>query len=120
MSAHNEDTKEEGIQFVYPQKPEAELQNAYYVLKLLSNPLIVSLSSGLALFALRMHLPIGFAIKHNIFKHFCGGETLKESQVAIDKLGESGIGTTLDYSVESTDSESFFDSTKQEILDAIE
>ena len=118
MAASNDNTSK-GLEFVYPQKSERELQNAYYVLKLLSNPLIVSFSSSLALFALRIHLPIGFAIKHTIFKHFCGGETLKESKAVIDKLGESGIGTTLDYSVESTDSESFFDSTKNEILSAI-
>jgi len=120
MSPFNDTTKKGDLQFIYPQKSEAELQHAYYVLKVLSNPLIVSFSSVLALFALRMHLPIGFAVKHTIFKHFCGGETLKESRVAIDKLGESGIGTTLDYSVESTDSESFFNGTKNEILDAIE
>jgi proline dehydrogenase len=119
MSVASHNTEKDSFGFVYPQKPDAELQNAYYVFKLLSNPLIVSLSSQLALFALRMHLPIGFAIKHNIFKHFCGGETLQESEAAIDRLGESGIGTTLDYSVESTDSESFFNSTKNEIIGAI-
>ncbi|MBL4753565.1 MAG: proline dehydrogenase family protein [Flavobacteriales bacterium] len=119
MASHIDSTENEELNFVYPQKSDAELQNAYYVLKMLSNPLIVSFSSQLALFALRIHLPIGFAIKHTIFKHFCGGETLKESRVAIDKLGESGIGTTLDYSVESTDSEAFFNSTMHEILDAI-
>ncbi|MBL4753902.1 MAG: proline dehydrogenase family protein [Flavobacteriales bacterium] len=119
MLSDIENMENEELHFMYPQKPEAELQNAYYVLKMLSNPLIVSFSSHLALFALRMHLPIGFAIKHTIFKHFCGGETLKESQGAIEKLGQSGIGTTLDYSVESMDSEAFFDSTMHEILDAI-
>lgn len=112
-------TKKGDLEFIYPQKSERELQNAYYVLKLLSSPLIVSLSSSMALLALRMHLPIGFAIKHTIFKHFCGGETLEESDKVITKLGESGIGTTLDYSVESKDSESFFDRTKEEILKAI-
>ena len=117
MAYHN--TEKENFGFVYPQKPDAELQNAYYVFKLLSNPLIVSFSSHLALFALRMHLPISFAIKHNIFKHFCGGETLRESEEAIARLGESGIGTTLDYSAESTDSEPFFDRIKNEILGAI-
>jgi len=39
--------------------------------------------------------------------------------VAINKLGEHGIGTTLDYSAESADSESFFETTKNEILEAI-
>lgn len=119
MSPQNDIEENEGLDFVYPQKSAAELQNAYYVLKLLSNPLIVSLSSSMALLALKMHLPIGFAIKRTIFKHFCGGETLKESEAVIAKLGESKVGTTLDYSVESTDSEAFFDRTKLEILKAI-
>jgi len=80
----------------------------------------VSLSSNMALLALKMHLPIGFAIKRTIFKHFCGGETLKESAKVVEKLGEDGIGTTLDYSAESVDSEVFFERTRKEILAAID
>jgi len=120
MSSANDIANQEELNFVYPEKSAAELQNAYYVLKLLSNPLIVSLSSSMTLLALRLHLPISFAIKRTIFKHFCGGETLEESRAVIDKLGESGIGTTLDYSVESADSEAFFERTKTEILSAID
>ncbi|MBL4657340.1 MAG: proline dehydrogenase family protein [Flavobacteriales bacterium] len=119
MPSPTDKAANEELEFVYPQKSKGELQNAYYVLKLLSNPLIVSLSSSAALLALKLHLPIGFAIKRTIFKHFCGGETLKESEATIARLGESGIGTTLDYSVESKDSESFFEQTKQEIVNAI-
>lgn len=88
MESQTDNTKSRDLEFSYPQKPVAELQNAYYVLKLLSNPLIVSISSNMALLALKMHLPIGFAIKHTIFKHFCGGESLKESEATISKLGE--------------------------------
>ncbi|MBL4577334.1 MAG: proline dehydrogenase family protein, partial [Flavobacteriales bacterium] len=108
------------LEFIYPQKSEAELRNAYYVLKLLSNPLIVSLSSNMALIALKLHMPIGFAIKHTLFKHFCGGETLEESTSTIKKLGVLGLGTTLDYSAESIDSESFFDVTRKEVLQAVD
>jgi len=105
---------------LYPNKPRKELNKTFLVFKLLSNPLIVNVSSKATLFALKLGFPIGFALKHTIFKHFCGGETLKESADVIEKLGDEGICTTLDYSAESEDDLGFFEKTKSEILKAVD
>ncbi|HIA36940.1 MAG TPA: PutA protein [Flavobacteriales bacterium] len=108
------------LEFKYPDKPKAELNSSLLVFKLLNNPLIVNISSKATLLALKIGLPISFAIKHTIFKHFCGGETLQESVKVIEKLGKDKICSTLDYSAESVDSTKFFDKTKKEILKAID
>ena len=116
------DTKEQklDLEFAYPDKQRSELSRSFLVFKLLNNPLLVNISSKATLLALKLGLPIGFAIKQTIFKHFCGGETLEESVKVIENLGNDGIFTTLDYSAESEESAAFFEKTKTEILKAID
>ncbi len=108
------------LEFTYPDKPSAELNSSLLVFRLLSNPLLVNISSKATMLAFKLGLPISYAIKHTIFKHFCGGETLNESIRVIEKLGRDKISTTLDYSAESEDSARFFEKTKTEILNAID
>ena len=47
-----------------------------------------------------LHIPITTIIKATVYKHFCGGVTINDSQKTIDKLWESNIGTILDFSAE--------------------
>ncbi len=68
---------------------------------------------------LKLRLPVKGLIKRTVFRQFCGGETIEESQPTIDKLGESKIGTILDYSVEGKSSDAVLDSTKNEIIRTI-
>ncbi|QYU66868.1 proline dehydrogenase family protein [Leptolyngbya sp. 15MV] len=55
----------------------------------------------------------------SVYEQFCGGETIEECQPVIERLGRSGIGTILDYSVEGKTTEAEFDSTKDEIIRTI-
>jgi proline dehydrogenase len=70
-------------------------------------------------FALRLHIPIGWAIRNNIFKQFCGGENIAECARATKVLDQFHIGTILDYSVEGKESEKDFDHTCEETLQTI-
>jgi proline dehydrogenase len=67
-------------------------------------------------FALNIGLPIQGIIRSTIFKHFCGGETIEGCETAINELGENGVGTILDYSVEGEETESAFDACCNEVL----
>ena len=87
---------------------------------MLNSPFLNAVGSGCAKFALSLGLPVEGLIKATIFEQFCGGETIGECERAINKLGDSHIGTILDYSVEGKATEEDFDRTKDEIIRTID
>ncbi|MGH7785209.1 MAG: proline dehydrogenase family protein, partial [Candidatus Binatia bacterium] len=104
----------------FADKSNAELKEKYRLFKLLNSPILNSIGTGIAKFALTIGLPVEGLIKKTIFEQFCGGETINECEGTIEKLGASGIGTILDYSVEGKSSEADFDAGKDEIIRTIE
>jgi proline dehydrogenase len=103
----------------FADKSNAELKEKYRLFKLMNSPFLNSLGTRAAKFALSLGLPVEGLIKNTVFEHFCGGETIEESEPAIRKLGESHIGTILDYSVEGKFEEADFERTKDEIIRTI-
>lgn len=97
-------------------KTDAELKEKYRLFKILNSPLLNSLGTRAATFALSIGLPVKGLIKSTIYEQFCGGETIEESQTTVERLGKFGIGSILDYSVEGKSTEKDFDDTKNEIL----
>lgn len=67
-----------------------------------------------------LHLPIEPVIRKTVFQHFCGGETIQECKLTIEKLGSSCVGTILDYSVEGQDTNEKFDDTLGHLLQTID
>ncbi|MBX3292642.1 MAG: proline dehydrogenase family protein [Acidobacteria bacterium] len=104
----------------YADKSDSQLREKYRLFKLLNSPILNSLGTTAAKFALSIGLPVESMIKATIYEQFCGGETIEECSRVIDKLGRARIGTILDYSVEGKTREEDFDRTKDEILRAIE
>lgn len=103
----------------FADKSHAELKEKYRLFKLLNSPLLNTVGTRMAKFALSVGLPVDGLIKHTIFEQFCGGETIEECAPAIERLGASGIGTILDYAIEGKSTEADFDATKDEILKTI-
>ena len=97
-----------------------ELRKAHWMFSVISHPRVVALGSSLTNLALAIRFPIGWAVKGNIFQHFCGGENIDECLVAAEKLSRSGIGSILDYSVEGRESEEDLDATCAEIIRTIQ
>src|SRR5687768_3380844 len=97
------------IAFSY--KSTAELRKANFIFSLVNNPVVSAMATGLLKASLNMGLPVKALIKKTAFEHFCGGETIEESEKVIRKLDAFGVGTILDYSVEGEKSESGFDET---------
>lgn len=104
----------------FADKSNSELKEKYRVFKMLSSPLLNAIGTNCAKFALALGLPVEGLIKATIFEQFCGGETIEECNKAVEKLGESHVGTILDYSVEGKATEEDFDHTKDEIIRTIE
>ena len=104
----------------FKHKSDRELWLSYLIFGLTKNPFLVKFLSQAAKWALAMGLPVKSLIKATVFKQFCGGEQKKEYSEVICKLGDSDIGTILDYSVEGTEDEAGFESTKRELLRIVE
>jgi len=86
---------------------------------MMNNPLIIKIANNLAVLGVKLRLPINWIIKKTVFRQFCGGENIKESLKVVEKLGQSGIFSILDYSVEAGNREADFDSTANEIISII-
>ena len=106
----------DNTEIAFSGKTNAELKRAYWLFKLIGNPSLVVTGKVLTQLAVQLRIPIGWAIRGNIFKQFCGGETIVQCISAVDSLGKFGIGTILDYSVEGKDDEADFENTKAEIM----
>lgn len=100
-------------------KNDNELKRSLWLFQLMRSPFMVKLFSKLTLMAIRLRLPITPAVKATIYKQFCSGETIDESQQVVRRLGRSGVASILDYSVEGKESESDFENTKTEVLKII-
>jgi proline dehydrogenase len=102
------------IAFSY--KTTDQLKMANFIFSMVNHPFMSSLSTGALKLGLALKLPINGIIKKTAFEHFCGGETIQESEPVIQKLGQFNVGTILDYSVEGEKTESGFDLTLNELL----
>ena len=109
----------ENTEIAFSSKSDGELRRSYYLFKLIGNPALVSFGQVATNIALKLRFPIGWAIKGNIFKHFCGGENIPECARATKILDKFHIGTILDYSVEGKESEDDLDATLEETLRTI-
>lgn len=106
----------DNTEIAFSSKSNAELKRAYWLFKLIGNPSLVVVGRVLTNLALTLRIPIGWAIRGNIFKQFCGGENIHECARSTEALARFGIGTILDYSVEGKDSEADLENTKAEIM----
>lgn len=106
------------VAFAY--KPDADLRKANFIFSLVNHPWISFLATGFVKLAFKARLPIEAIIKKTAFDHFCGGESIEQSEDVINLLGRYHVGTILDYSVEGEKSEAGFDRTMEEILQNIE
>lgn len=104
----------------FSSKSNAELYKMYWLFKSMNSNTFVKIGGGLLNTAINLHLPVKFIVKPTIFSHFCGGETITESERAIQELGRYNIGTILDYSVEGEGSEASYNATRDELLRTVE
>jgi proline dehydrogenase len=106
------------IAFSY--KSDSDLRRANFIFTVVNHPVISSVATGLVKIGLALRLPIRGIIRKTVFDHFCGGETIEESEKTIEQLGKYKVETILDYSVEGENSERGFDHTCEEILATFE
>jgi proline dehydrogenase len=101
-------------------KSDNELNRAYLLFKMISNPNLVSVGTWLANVALKLNLPVQGLIRATVFDHFCGGISENDCLPVVDKMFEKGVSSVLDYSVEGKEEESHFDDALQMTLKIID
>ncbi|MGB0167532.1 MAG: proline dehydrogenase family protein [Luteibaculum sp.] len=104
----------------FSDKTDGDLRMARILFQTIQNPKIIRLGKKLLAFAMAIHLPILWIVRLTVFKHFCGGRTIKECKKQIETLKKSNIGTILDYSVESSDKTDAYNANTKEIIATIE
>ena len=110
----------ENIKVAFADKSDKDLSRAYLLFKTISNPFISNTLTAFIKVAMWLHLPINWAIKATVYKHFCGGTTIENSQATIEKLWESHIGTILDFSAEGKENEEDFNLAMNETIASIQ
>ncbi len=106
----------DNIENAFAYKSNSEITKAYWLFKSISIPAVVKLAPSFTELALKLHLPVKWAIKSTIYSHFCGGETIEECNKTINNLARFNVGSILDYSVEGKEEEAEFDHACEEIL----
>ena len=101
-------------------KSDRELRKANFIFTVVNHPFISRLSTGAVKLGMSWGLPIKGIVRATVFDHFCGGETINETEQTVRHLGEFNVKTILDYSVEGEKTESGFDHTAEEILRTFE
>jgi len=109
----------ENTEIAFRHCSNADLKRAYWLFRVINVNFLVKIGPPITNFAVKIGLPINGLIKATIFKHFCGGETIRECEKTIRSLQHGGVGTILDYSIEGEDDEQVFDNTCEEIIRTI-
>jgi proline dehydrogenase len=109
----------EDTEIAFRHSSNADLKRAYWLFKIININFLVKIGPPITNFAVKIGLPVKGLIKATIFKHFCGGETIRECETTIKSLESGGVGTILDYSIEGEDDEQVFDDTRDEIIRTI-
>ena len=99
---------------------DAELRRAVALFSLLGKPWLVNAGSALANVALALRVPLGWAVRPTVYAHFCGGESIDDSESTIDKLAAHNVRTILDFSAEGQTDEADLDATCSEVLATIQ
>jgi proline dehydrogenase len=90
----------ENTEIAFRYKTNPDLSRARMLFGTIANPWLVKAGKSLTYFALNLHIPIAWAIKPTLYKHFVGGETLGECEKTVKLLSRYKVKSILDYSVE--------------------
>jgi len=109
----------DNTEIAFRYKSNYDLSRARILFSTLANPGLVNVGKSLTYFALKMHLPVAWAIKPTLYKHFVGGETLEECEKTVKLLSKFNVKSILDYSVEGGKDQQTMQRTLDETLRSV-
>lgn len=109
----------ENTAIAFKSKSDNDLSRAYRLYKILSKKGILKIGEKTITAAMKIGLPINWAVKPTIYHHFVGGETIQECLKSVRHLEKFGVRAILDYSVEGKESENEMESALEETLRSV-
>ena len=110
----------DNTEVAFSYKSDQELRKSYWLFSSINVPWLTTIGTKLVKFALKVKLPVQGILRKTIFEQFCGGETIEDCQLTIERLAQFNVQTILDYSVEGEKSEEGFEEATKEILRTID
>src|SRR5688572_5193302 len=110
----------EDTEVAFQYKSDAAMQKANFIFSLVNHPWISAIATGAVKLALKLKLPVETIIRKTVFDHFCGGESIENTEYATNSLGRFGVKSILDFSVEGEKTEHGFDVVMEETIRTIE
>ncbi len=108
------------VEVTFASKNDDELKQAERLFSVFNQTWLVTISGHIGLLLASWGVPLGWAVRNTIFKHFCGGQSLDDCLMTINSLKKFNIDVILDYGVEAKDSEVEFENTLQQIKKTID
>ncbi len=102
----------ENTETAFQAKSTKDLRKALFLYNMVRFPAIVKFGKAMLPIAFKLGIPIEKTIRNTVYEIFCGGETIERCWPTIRHLGEFGVKTILDYSVEGKETESDFDAAR--------
>lgn len=109
----------DNTEYAFAYKSDKELKKAKFLFSSMGMESLVRMGTKLTPWAIRVGLPIKGLIRNTIFRQFVGGETLEETAIVANKLGEFNVQVILDYGVEGKEGEENFDHATDEFIRVI-
>ena len=111
----------QNTEIAFADKSDDELKRTAWLFGMMNKHWLVGIGAKVGMAAIKMHLPfVESVVKNTIFRQFCGGTTLLESGVSIERLFQSNVVSILDYGAEGKESEEDFNNTMNENIRALE
>ena len=110
----------ENTEVAFAAKSDKELRKANFIFSVVKHHTIAQLATGAVKMGLALRLPIKGIIKKTVYDHFCAGETIEKSMQVMEHIGQLGVRSILDYSIEGEKTEEGFEQTAQEVIRTIE
>ena len=101
-------------------KTEGELYLAKVLFSAIASNALVQILKGATNVALTIKLPIGWAVKPTLYRHFVGGERLSDCTKTTDMLSKYKVRSILDYSAEAGEGQDDIENAYNETLNSIE
>lgn len=108
------------ISVAFSHLTDKELKRAVFLFSFITKPFWVNIGKFFLVIAKTLRIPYGWAVRKNVFRHFCGGETIEKCIPAMQKLSKANCFSILDFSAEGLEGEKNFDSVCAEIQRTID
>lgn len=100
-------------------KTKNDLRKARLLFRIMANPGFVKIGKVMIGIALKVGIPVGWAVRPTIYSHFVGGRSLAECHTIVQKLSQYNLKSILDYSVEGKHDDASMQATLDETLRSI-